>query len=58
MAGTERQREIRRRRSRRAKTAKLLDRAKKGTMEKAEVARKLKRMSTGAQIIIARENLV
>ncbi len=57
MAGTERQREIRRRRSRKAKTVKLLARAKNGTMEKSEVARKLKRMSTGASIIIAREAL-
>jgi hypothetical protein len=57
MAGTERQREIRRRRSRKAKTVKLLARVKSGTMDKAEAARKLKRMSTGSDVIIAREAL-
>lgn len=57
MAGTERQREIRRRRARQEKTAKILARVKKGTMEKAEAARKLKKMTSGAQVIIQREGL-
>ncbi len=57
MAGTERAREIRRRRARSKKTANILARVKKGTMEKPEAARKLKQMSTGAHIIIAREGL-
>jgi len=57
MAGIERVREIRRLRTRRKKTAKLLDRARKGTMEKAEVVRKLRRMTPGADVIIAREGL-
>jgi antitoxin (DNA-binding transcriptional repressor) of toxin-antitoxin stability system len=57
MAGIERVREIRRLRTRRKKTAKLIARAKAGTMEKAEVARKLRRLTPGADIIIAREGL-
>jgi hypothetical protein len=57
MAGTERQREIRRRRARREKTAKLIARVKKGTLDKAEAARKLKQMTTGANVIIANEGL-
>ncbi len=39
MAGIERVREIRRLRKRRKKTRNLIERAKKGTMEKAEVIR-------------------
>ena len=57
MAGTERRREISRLRTRRKKTAKLLERANKGTMEKAEVVRKLRRLTPGADVIIAREGL-
>ncbi len=57
MAGTERRRELRRRRQRVAKTRNLLDRAKKGTIDKAVVVRKLRRMSSGADVIIAREKL-
>lgn len=57
MAGIERVREIRRLRTRRKKTAMLLERAKKGTMEKAEVVRKLRKMTPGADVIIAREGL-
>ena len=57
MAGIERVREIRQRRTRRKKVAKLLARAKAGTMEKAEVARKLRRMTPGAEVIIEREGL-
>lgn len=56
-SGIERVREIRRLRSRKKKVANLLARAKAGTMEKAEVARKLRRMTTGAQVIIDREGL-
>ena len=57
MAGIERVREIRRLRTRRKKTAILLARAKKGTMEKAEVVRKLRKLTPGADVIIAREGL-
>ncbi|TWU41440.1 hypothetical protein Q31b_28870 [Novipirellula aureliae] len=57
MAGIERTREIRRRRTRRKKTRNLLDRAKKGTMEKSEVIRKLRKMTPGSEIIIEREGL-
>ncbi len=57
MAGIERVREIRRLRTRRKKTAKLIARAKAGTMEKAEAARKLRRLTPGADVIIAREGL-
>ncbi|EMI55807.1 DUF6800 family protein [Rhodopirellula sallentina] len=57
MPGTERRREIARLRARRKKTAKLLNRAKAGTMDKAEVARKLRRMTPGAEDIIKREGL-
>lgn len=56
-SGIERVREIRRRRTRRKKVAKLLARAKAGTMEKSEVVRKLRRMTTGAEVIIEREGL-
>ncbi|MDB4750047.1 hypothetical protein OAF83_04000 [Rubripirellula sp.] len=57
MAGIERVREIRRRRTRRKQTAKLIARAKAGTMDKAEAARKLRRLTPGADVIIAREGL-
>ncbi|MCO8122734.1 hypothetical protein NHH03_13385 [Stieleria sp. TO1_6] len=56
-SGIERVREIKRLRTRRKKVAKLLARAKAGTMEKAEVARKLRRMTPGADVIIEREGL-
>ena len=55
--GIERVREIRRLRARRKKVALLLQRAKKGTMEKAEVVRKLRKLTPGADVIIAREGL-
>lgn len=55
MAGIERVREIRRLRSRRRKTAMLIARVKAGTMEKAEAIRKLRKMTPGADAIIARE---
>lgn len=57
MAGTERVREIRRSRSRRKKVRMLVDRAKKGTMDKSEVVRKLRKLTPGAEVIIAREGL-
>ena len=57
MAGRERVREIRRRRTRKRKTANLLQRVQKGSMEKAEAARKLRRMTPGADLIIKREGL-
>ena len=57
MAGTERVREIRRSRSRRKKVRMLVDRAKKGTMDKSEVVRKLRKLTPGADVIIAREGL-
>jgi len=57
MAGTEREREIRRLRTRRRKVKQLVARAKKGTMDKSEAARKLRRLTPGADVIIAREGL-
>ncbi|MEM9364703.1 MAG: DUF6800 family protein [Planctomycetota bacterium] len=57
MAGTERRREIRRVRARRRKTAKLVARAKAGTMEKAEAIRKLRKLTPGADVVIEREGL-
>jgi len=57
MAGTERRREIRRLRTRRKNAAKILARGKAGSMEKAEAARKLRRMTPGADIVIKREGL-
>ncbi|TWT93838.1 DUF6800 family protein [Stieleria varia] len=57
-SGIERVREIRRLRTRRKKVAKLIARAKAGTMEKAEVVRKLRRLTPGAEVIIAREELL
>jgi hypothetical protein len=56
-SGIERVREIKRLRIRRKKVAKLLARAKAGTMENSEVVRKLKRLTPGADVIIAREGL-
>lgn len=56
-SGIERRREIRRLRTRRKKTANLLARAKAGTMDKAEVVRKLRRLTPGSEVIIEREKL-
>ncbi len=53
--GIERVREIRRLRTRRKKTAKLIARVKAGSMEKAEASRKLRKLTPGAEVIIARE---
>ncbi len=55
MAGIERVREIRRLRTRRKKTAMLIARVKAGSMDKSEAIRKLRRMTPGADVIIARE---
>lgn len=57
MAGIERRREIRRVRTRRKKSAKLVARAKAGTMDKAEAIRKLRKLTPGADVIIEREGL-
>lgn len=57
MPGTERRREIARLRTRRKKTSQLLKRVKAGTIDKAEAARKLRRMTPGADEIIKREGL-
>ncbi len=57
MPGTERRREISRLRTRRKKTSQLLKRVKAGTIDKAEAARKLRRMTPGADEIIKREGL-
>ena len=58
MAGIERVREIRRLRTRRKKTIKLIARVKAGTMDKDEAMRKLRKMTPGAGVIIAREGWV
>ncbi|NND99042.1 MAG: hypothetical protein HKN47_17130 [Pirellulaceae bacterium] len=55
MAGIERVREIRRLRTRRKNTAKLVARVKAGTMDKSEAIRKLRKLTPGADVIIARE---
>ncbi len=55
MAGTERRREIRRLRTRRKKTAEMVQRVKAGSLDKTEAARKLRRMTPGADEIIKRE---
>jgi hypothetical protein len=54
-SGIERVREIKRLRTRKKNVAKLVARVKKGTMEKTEAIRKLRRMTPGAEVIIARE---
>lgn len=54
-SGIERRREIRRLRTRRKNTAKLITRVEKGTIEKAEAIRKLRKMTPGADVIIKRE---
>ena len=56
-SGIDRVREIKPLRPRRKKVAKLLGRAKAGTMDKAEVVRKLRRLTPGADVIIKREGL-
>ena len=54
-SGIERVREIRRLRSRRKKTAKLIARVNAGTLDKTEAIRKLRKLTPGADVIIARE---
>lgn len=59
MAGTERQRELRRLRARRKKTQQILAKAKKAnSATKVELARKLRMLTPGADVIIKREGLV
>lgn len=54
MAGSERRRELRRRRHRKKQVAKLLKRASSGDAAvKATVATKLRRMTPGANVLIA-----
>lgn len=56
--GTERQRELRRRRQRRIKVGKLSKKAAKAnTTEKAVIAGKLRGLTPGADLIIARLGL-
>lgn len=58
MAGTERQREIRRRRKRREKVRALSAKAERATaVEKTEIARKLRKLTTGSDVIIERLGL-
>jgi hypothetical protein len=53
VAGTERQRELRRRRARREKLTKLKSKLSKATQsEKAEIVRKLRDLTPGAEVII------
>lgn len=59
MAGTERQRELRRRRHRKAKLELLHKKAEKSSKaEKAVIAQKLRRLSPGAEQLIAAWKLV
>jgi hypothetical protein len=55
MAGTERRREIRRRRTRRKKTAQMIARVKAGSLSKTEAVRKLRNLTPGADVVIVRE---
>lgn len=58
MGGSERQREIRRRRKRRSQLVKLKKRAEKATKsEKAVLATKLRRSTSGAEELIKRLGL-
>lgn len=54
-SGIERRREIRRLRTRRDKTAKIIARVKAGKLDQAEAIRKLRKLTPGADVIIARE---
>lgn len=59
MSGSERKRELRRRRHRRKQVAKLTVKAgKSGPAEKLEIARKLRRLTPGADVLIERLGLV
>jgi hypothetical protein len=56
--GTERTRELRRRRHRRKQVSKLLNKAEKASAaDKAVIAAKLRRLTPGASVIIANHNL-
>lgn len=58
MAATERRRELRRLRTRRRKTQKILAKAKNASAtEKVELARKLRMLTPGADVVIQREGL-
>ncbi|MEM6980156.1 MAG: DUF6800 family protein [Planctomycetota bacterium] len=57
MAGIERRREVRRLRTRKRKTKMILNRVQAGTMDKAEAARKLRKLTPGANVVIQREKL-
>lgn len=58
MSGSERRRELRRRRHRREKITKLSAKAAKATPgEKQEIARKIRRLTPGADILIERLKL-
>lgn len=59
MAGSERKRELRRRRARRAKITQIKKKLPKATQsEKIEIARKLREMTPGAEQLIANWELV
>ena len=59
MGACERKREIRRRRSRRSKLIKLQSKLPKATQsEKTEIARKLRELTPGAELLIDRWKLV
>lgn len=59
MGASERQRELRRRRTRRQKLAKLKSKLPKATQsEKMEIVRKLREMSPGAEALINEWQLV
>lgn len=54
MPGSERQREIRRRRKRKAAVTKMKDRLPKASKsEKGEIARKLRGLTPGAEVLIS-----
>ncbi|WP_197355555.1 DUF6800 family protein [Aureliella helgolandensis] len=55
--GTERTRELRRRRHRKKKVAKLTQRVGTGSADKAVVAEKLRKLTPGASVLIARLGL-
>ncbi len=58
MSGSERKRELRRRRHRKKKVAKLLDRSKKASAaDKAAIAGKLRKLTPGADVLISAHSL-
>lgn len=59
MAGTQRQRELRRLRTRRKKTRQIIAKAQKANpAAKIDLARKLRMLTPGADVIIQREGLL